>query len=369
MINSEEIKEKAFKQFPNYLSSILQETTIFPLVIKGDKGVKLSLFKRLEGMKNLYNNSRDVLGFGYALETISMNTKHEGVQTFISNIIFYTDTDYLKFIGMEDAVSKFIINTNKLRVYQLESLIITNPMLFINNQDIIDDSIKVLDYFINNSVSDFYIRELPIDVHTKFIENNSSFLSTLLDQVLLDKGKTDSEEKEFSKRYGLKVDDNFYIYIRSLDKNLKLNGFSELVLPYREIKNLHSEPQNVYIVENRTNYLLFRSVSDSVVIWGQGKAVTRLQGIDFIKRSNIYYWGDIDPTGYEILSSLRQFYPQVESIYMDFETLNAYRDLVINITGFKMIELNFLTPQENEIYKSLFCDGYQLRLEQENVRQ
>ena len=56
------------------LYEVITKTTIFPLVIKGDKGVKLSLFKRLEGMKNLYNNSRDVLGFGYALETISMNT-------------------------------------------------------------------------------------------------------------------------------------------------------------------------------------------------------------------------------------------------------------------------------------------------------
>lgn len=367
MINCNDIKGKALKLYSKFLTSIVSGQDIFPMEIKGDKGVKLPLLQRIEGMKNLHKNSRDSLGFGYTLITVNKNTKSEGSQTFISNIVFQTRTDFLKFIEKEDETESFINCVEKLLVYPLRELILKSPKLIVHNLEIIDDSIKVIEFFIHNSVNGYYVRELPIDIHTKFIENNSSLLITLLDYILPE-NSINLEEKVFSKRYGLRFDENFYIYIRSLDPNLKLNGFTEIVLPLDEVYKLKIYPTNVFIVENRVNYLLFKNREDSVVIWGRGWAVTKLKGLDLLKRSTIRYWGDIDPSGFEILNSLRNYYPESKSLYMDRVTLKSYSEFIVQIKGFKEMKLINLTTPELELYKSLFYGEYQVRLEQENIR-
>lgn len=367
MINNDEIIHKAKKLYGTFLTSTISGENIFPINIKGDKGNKLSLIKRTHGMKNLYKNSKQTLGYGYSLITTNKNTKNEGSQTFISDIIISSEFDFLKLIGMEEQTKMFKTATKKLLNYPLKQLILTKPKLIINNLDIIDDVIKVLEYFIHNNVDSYYVRDLPIDVHTKFIENNSSFLILLLDNILPEPA-INLDEKKFSNRYGLKFDDNFYIYIRSLDSDIKLNGFSEVVLPWNEAQNLKAAPVNIFIVENRLNYLLFKSRTNSIVIWGRGRAVTKLKELDLLSKSNIYYWGDIDPSGFEILNSLRGYYPESKSLYMDNTTLQNYSEFIVQIRGFKEMELLNLTKAESNLYKSLFCDGYQIRLEQENIR-
>ena len=367
MINCEEIMVKALRAYPKFLASLITREDIFPIEIKGDKGNKLPLLKRTQGMKNIFKNSKDSLGYGYSLLTINKNTKSEGSQTFISKILFQNEWDFIRFLDMGNEVESFKVSTKKLLKYPLRELIITKPKLIANNLEIIDDVIKVMDFFIHNSVGAYYVRELPIDVHTKFIENNSSFLITLLD-IVLHAESIDFAEKSFSKRYGLRFDDNFYIYIRSLDSELKLNGFLEVVLPWDQVNNLKIKPTNIFIVENRVNYLLYKNRVNSIVIWGRGRAVTKLKELDLLSNSKIYYWGDIDPSGFEILNSLRLYYPNVVSLYMDNSTLKNYRDFIVQIKGFKEMELKNLTTDELKIYKSLFCGDYQIRLEQENIR-
>ena len=139
-------------------------------------------------------------------------------------------------------------------------------------------------------------------------------------------------------------------------------------MPLAEINNITLNLQRIYIVENRVNYLIYPKEDNSIVIWGRGRAVTLLKGINFFTGIDIFYWGDIDPTGFEILDSLRVYYPQVKSMLMDRTTLNEYSRFVTTIKGFNPISLPNLTQEELEVYSSLFKDGYQLRLEQENVR-
>ncbi len=47
-----------------------------------------------------------------------------------------------------------------------------------------------------------YIRELPVEVHTKFIEENKGVLKNLLD-YLLPEGMVHTGETDFEKRFGL----------------------------------------------------------------------------------------------------------------------------------------------------------------------
>jgi len=60
--------------------------------------------------------------------------------------------------------------------------------------------------FLNNPRPDVYIRQLPIDLHTKFIEHNETVIKSLLD-YLIPEHVRDVLEKQLSKRYYLRYDE------------------------------------------------------------------------------------------------------------------------------------------------------------------
>ena len=103
---------------------------------------------------------------------------------------------------------------------------------------------------------------------------------------------------------------------------------------------------------------------NSFAIWGGGFAVTLLGGIDWLAAKQLYYWGDIDVHGFQILSKIRTCYPKIQSLLMDKATFRQYH------TGdrggdFNALELHNLTEQEDELYKTLLVENW--RVEQEKV--
>ncbi|MFZ8310623.1 DUF3322 domain-containing protein, partial [Staphylococcus aureus] len=78
------------------------------------------------------------------------------------------------------------------------------------------DLIKVCRYFYqNNPPHNLYLRELPIEVHSKFIEDNTAALKKLLDNIL-PQDWINKSETDFSGRYLVKKP-NVYAQIRLLD--------------------------------------------------------------------------------------------------------------------------------------------------------
>ena len=97
----------------------------------------------------------------------------------------------------------------------------------------------MLTYFSHTPQPNLYIRELPIKVHTKFIEQNKGILKELLDILIADYVNTG--EKRFEARYHLKYDEEL-IRIRFLDENLShryTGGLKEISLPISEFCALH----------------------------------------------------------------------------------------------------------------------------------
>ncbi|QEN06385.1 hypothetical protein EW093_11620 [Thiospirochaeta perfilievii] len=101
-----------------------------------------------------------------------------------------------------------------------------------------------------------------------------------------------SEETTFEKRYGLRLDQNFYVHIRFPDNSF-YNGLKEVAIPLEEINKTNIHFKNIYIVENRMNYLTLLLNSGDIVIWGMGKGLSLFRDINFLQDVNIYYWGDI----------------------------------------------------------------------------
>ena len=113
--------------------------------------------------------------------------------------------------------------------------------------------------------------------------------------------------------------------------------------------------KNVLIVENEMVYLTFPQFKDSICIWGQGYKVNILNGIEWFKSKGLYYFGDLDEHGFDILSTYRRYYPQIQSFCMDKNVLEEYEQFLVQ--G-KKLENERITENLNETEKmGLRADG------------
>lgn len=140
---------------------------------------------------------------------------------------------------------------------------------------------------------------------------------------------------------------------------------------FKQIKPLAGKVKNVVIVENLNTYLSLPCLPDTLVIFGSGYNAAILREVKWLNDLNLYYWGDLDCAGFQILNNLRQYFPRMKSIYMDNQTLERYGKYKVFYQGNKHYaeSLTFLTQEENAVYQVLkekTEKGY-VRLEQEFI--
>ena len=113
--------------------------------------------------------------------------------------------------------------------------------------------------------------------------------------------------------------------------------------------------------------LTFPPIDNSIIIGGLGRGVEVLKAVEWLEKMRIFYWGDIDAQGFEILSQVRSFHPTVQSFLMDKETFDTFQsDAVKGVVSNTNIDMH-LTKDENDLYKYLKENN--LRLEQEKIPQ
>jgi hypothetical protein len=81
----------------------------------------------------------------------------------------------------------------------------------------------------------------------------------------------------------------------------------------------------------------------------------------------IFYWGDIDVHGFQILSQLRFYFPQTRSLMMDQETFQAFRNYCVIGAESLVTQLPHLTAEEHDLYNNLLSLPEKNRLEQEKI--
>lgn len=364
MITPTEIKKRAANKYKAYLQSIVEGETFNPIVIAGDKKPNEDIVKFEVELTELMNHSKEKKGYGYTIEFQSVKTKRHGLQDIPTGISFQTEYDYLKYINEEKNTAKFKKDiADILSLFPaLKDWIYKYPMKVIDNDW--ESLLKVCKYFNDTPQPCLYIRELPINVHTKFIESNKGIIRELLDIIIPE--YIDENEKHFENRFHLKYDEPL-VRFRILDEGISLElfgGVNDLSIPISEFHQLSLPIQTVYVVENKINMLTFPNKRSSIVIWGHGFGVEVMKDVEWLKTKKIYYWGDLDAQGFQILSEIRTYFRQVESFLMDRDTFDLYFD---NETGTKTnIEKDLcLTQEENELFKHLKENNY--RLEQEKI--
>ncbi len=355
----EKIYEYSGKLYKSLISIfLLNNENIFPLEIN-----KLRLrLNETEWMlffqttaKELEQYSKKNKSFGY-----SVKYQSSGKSKIVHEIrfIFETLDDYLKFINKEN---DYIIKLNNF------NLLIKN---YSNEKDLIAKNINLLSLkssdlmllieytnFLKENPNYIYNhREIPLNASTKFIEQNKRNFKILW-KIL--KIKLPLPFNTFTPliRFRLSETNQTFIYNKNIvDYSILLNDFIEIKFPEKYI----------FIIENKTTYLHFPAIKDSVIIHGEGYFYRKLIHAKFLNDKLIYYYGDLDIDGLNILSGVRRLFPGTKSILMNKEIFLKYNEFTLPNKK-KIHNLpSSLTDTEKELF--IYLNSIERnRLEQEKI--
>lgn len=384
MITVEEIKRKALNKYHQFLIQRIEhqiypekeQIPFFPLVIRSDKGSAADDFSsRTKELAALHANSKTVLKKGYSLDVKEINTRLNARQTVIDKIYFETEDDYLACISkksetqrVKDALSSFIqkpvLQPDDLYAWAVASI---DDLKQEHESDFWENIILCAAWLQTHPHSSLYIREIPLPLHTKFIENNERIIHRILSSERL---------ISFEEQHGLRTKP-VLIHFRSLSKKSPLRigsqNISGIVLPLEDFYNLPqtgllSDIQQIIIIENEIVYLTFPELAHTLCIWGAGYEVAMLASCTFLNNYELYYFGDLDEHGFDILSLYRSLFPKTKSFCMDEATLayfGGYRVPGKVLMQGKIPE--FLTLQERAVFMELRSLPEKGRLEQERI--
>ena len=368
MITSAEIKKKASRKYTDYLRDVAAGKTFQPIEIPCDKKASDTIAEYQKEFNDIRSLSKEVKGYGYTIDWKTVKNKMLGTQGLPSKIKFETAEDFERFLQKVKEVNVFRKNVALIngKFPELQCWIEKYPLKVIENSEYWSDILKILNYFSKNPQPQLYIRELPIEVHTKFIEQHKAVIGELLDIVI--KEYINTNEKEFEKRYNLRYDESM-VRMRILDGTLAaefFSGLDDITIPVSKFLRLQIPISKAYIVENMVNFLTFPLVANSIVIWGRGYGIASIKESELLKSSELIYWGDLDAQGFEILSQFRSYFAQVKSLLMDKTTFDKYFENDLGTPSKVNVELN-LTTEEKNLYQYIKANNY--RLEQEKIPQ
>jgi len=370
MISPNEIKAKAGRKYLSFLQSMIEDKPFTRLFIGGDKTyTKSSLSDFEKEILLIISQSKERKGFGYTLEFQKVRTKFLGTQDLPTTIYFDTEKDFLKYLGKEKEVESFKINYAQIisTFPELRDWVLQNPSKIIQNQNEWESLLKVCGFFKNNPTPNLYIRELPITVHTKFVERNQGIIKDLLDVLISE--YLNPLEKTFEKRFNLKFSEP-QVRFKILDKALSnsfFSGLDDIAIPVSQFEKLNLPIEKVIVVENKTTLyttLTLPRINKAIAIFGSGYSVYNLKQVYWLSKLELFYWGDIDVQGFEILSQFRNYFPQTKSVLMDKVTFDSFFENDLGTSTNITTQLN-LTDQEQELYDILKSNNW--RLEQEKI--
>lgn len=373
MISPAVIKQQALKWWKPFLQREVTGEEFFPKQIERigrvNPGQVTTRFQELQAeIESLYRESKNLKGIGYVVKSARQNFRRTGTHELPESIVFETAEDFVHVIEKKREWKNFLANYAIVRgsLPQLSEWVLANVELLASSERKWEDILKVCTYFLENPRPDLYIRQLPVSVHTKFIEENDFVLRSLLDYLIPTHIK-DPTAGSFSKRYYLKMDEPL-IRIRLLDTSYSVNGITDLSLRLSDFTYYDFKCQNVLITENKMNFLALLELSETMAIWsGGGFNISYLKGIEWLSSCRIFYWGDLDIQGFQILHQMRGYFSQTQSLMMDMKTFERFKFGVTEGRSGNVLNLDLLTAEEKEMFD--FLRKGNLRLEQEKIHQ
>ena len=418
MISVEEIRKKAEHKFLSYLHSVLNgDDAFFPLHIPAARGSATDDFAmRKTEAEKLYRHSKQAKGFGYTVMSAVVKTRSKGMQTVIEKILFESEADFLRFIQKETEACNFKTNLEhiKTQCLKLDAADIV-PDWTVKHSSVLTESFEAqyweqlflcAEWFIHHSPCGLYLREIPLPVHTKFIEQNRMLIFSLYCALKRDRHRDETGGQSSDRaqplaaescngrsagekvtelqntaeavyaEWGVRTAPPF-VRFRLLDDAIGVTlagetlGSGEVQIPLESFAAIRFDSADtVFVVENLMVYLTFPIVPKGVCIFGSGFAAVQLQRNKHLRQKKLYYFGDIDEHGFEILSEFRTIFPDVISFCMDSATYQTFSQFAVPGKSSKRDSAALhLTAEELALFRYLREHTECNRLEQERLPQ
>ena len=359
------------------LAASIHGESMFPMRIPLKHPTATEIGNRFDEVRRwisiLSRQCKNETGSGFGLEWRESNHRQLGKNRLPVAAIIDSEQDAMTLIGKQKQARQFktLADSTMSAFPQLGGWLQKRPLQVLKHAQDWPQLLNVMQWISQHPRPDIYLRQIDLpDIHTKFIERHKGLLTELLD-IILPADVIDLEAtgvKGFERRYGFRSKPA-QIRFRLLDPDLTLQGLTDLSVPTFELARLRLPVTTVFITENDINGLAFPGIAKSMIIFGLGYGLQVLNEISWLNDKTIYYWGDIDTHGFAMLDQVRQYFPHTESLLMDKETLLAHRQLWGEENKPTSRDLDYLRPQEMELYQEVINNSYgnNLRLEQERI--
>ncbi|MAF78231.1 MAG: hypothetical protein CME60_08715 [Halobacteriovoraceae bacterium] len=232
------------------------------------------------------------------------------------------------------------------------------------------ENIELFSFIIKKILSgeskNYTYRSFPHSGDGKFIERNLSTIKVFLSLV---RNKKKSEMSDVSSFF-LKPD-NCTFHLKASDDFVSFSSIplNEIVLKPSQINEIIlSENYDIYIIENKQTFQEFVPTSSHYIkIWGSGRQVVNLADLTGLADKVLFYYGDLDLDGIDILSSLRKRGLTVKSIGMGTSELEDNLSLATQ-NSVRSIEIDHIYLTDEEIQVVSILKEKSLKLEQEKIR-
>ncbi|WP_110180807.1 Wadjet anti-phage system protein JetD domain-containing protein [Nocardioides solisilvae] len=223
--------------------------------------------------------------------------------------------------------------------------------------------LTVADWFSRNDATGLTPRQVPIPgVHAKWLKSHRSLLLTLTGRDTL----------------GLLPEHPPRIHFTYLDPDHRAAGGR--VHDSATVDDAFGPaypPQVVVISENKDTAIHFPPIPGGIAVEGDGFGGKTAAAFPWLTSApHLYYWGDIDAHGYEILNGWRADGVPVTSILMDPDTYETYEPFGTNTDKNNQPlrpgvpkALPCLTPDERAVYERVLDAAHtgHRRIEQERI--
>ncbi len=288
MIQPEDIRRKAELLYREFVQAWLAGyDAFFPKEIRGRKTPRSNdLAAASQQVRRLRAGSKEVAGFGYSVEWREVRSRTFGRNHFPARIFFESADDFLRFLGRKaefDALARAATQLRS-RFPLLDPWIRANPQIVVEIAPNVDGLIEVLSWFHDHPRPGLFLRELPVPVHTKFIENHERVLREWFD-LILPAHTIRSDEEHFERRYGIRYAEP-HLLLRFLDSEVQsFAGFpcNELSLPLHTLARLSVPTGTVFIVENKVNLLALPPFDGGLALGGLGGGVLLLRYVPWLE--------------------------------------------------------------------------------------
>ncbi|MDL2357497.1 MAG: DUF3322 domain-containing protein [Pseudomonadota bacterium] len=361
------------------LAARVRGESLFPLELRLRQPGVAQLGEQFDAVRSwiraLEAGSKAAIGHGYDIAWREINHRQLGRNRLPDRVVLATDADALRLLGRQADARRFdeLAATTLDAFPQLAHWLARRPLTVLEQANGWQRILAILQWFVAHPRPQLYLRQLDIaGVDSKFIETRKALLADLLDLVmpLEQVDASAGGARQFEARYGLMAKPAL-LRFRILDPALHIGGMSDLSVPVAQFAALKLDVDRVFITENEINGLAFPDVERSMVIFGGGYGIDRLAQVDWLRRRDAIYWGDIDTHGFAILDRLRASLPGARSLLMDATTLHAHRLLWGAEDGDKRYagQLTRLDADEQALFQMLRDDvlGERIRMEQERV--